>query len=317
MPRPGVNLSRFDLISLRLFVATVEAGSFTAGAERFGISLAAASKRIAELEAHVGAALFARSKRGAVPTAAGQTLHRHAIEVVARLEQLAVAMDDFRRGTQGHLCLWANPSAFGGFLPAVLATYAAEHPDVKIDLEEALSEEGVRGVASGAAELAIIGDNTPADGLHSLVCDVDELVLIVPSRHALVNAKSVSFAQILDHDFVSLGRSTSLTRHISAAAEAIGRTLKVRVQARTFDAVCRIVAGGLGLGILPRAGALPQAAALGLKLVGLEGMRTERRLLMIMRDRASLSASARAFVELVEERNAHGAQTRKLASLRR
>ncbi|HEU0200789.1 MAG TPA: LysR substrate-binding domain-containing protein [Burkholderiaceae bacterium] len=99
-----------------------------------------------------------------------------------------------------------------------------------------------------------------------------------------------------------LGRSTSLTRHVSAAAEAIGRTLKVRVQARTFEAICRIVAAGLGLGILPRAGAAPQAAALGLELVRLEGMRTERRLLLVMRDRESLSTSARAFVELVEQR---------------
>ncbi|HEU0201931.1 MAG TPA: LysR family transcriptional regulator [Burkholderiaceae bacterium] len=302
MPTPGVNLNRFDLTSLRLFVATVEAGSLTAGAERFGISLAAASKRIAELEAHVGTALLSRSKRGAAPTAAGQTLHGHAIEVVARLEQLAVAMDDFRRGTRGHLRLWANPSAFGGFLPRVLAAYAAEHPDVKIDLEEALSEEAVRGVATGVAELAIIGDNTPAEGLQSIVCDVDELVLIVPAHHALAKGKSVSFAQVLDHDFVMLGRSTSLTRHVSAAAEAIGRTLRVRVQARTFEAVCRIVAAGLGLGILPRASAAPQAAALGLELVRLDGMRIERRLLLVMRDRESLSKSARAFVELVEQR---------------
>jgi DNA-binding transcriptional LysR family regulator len=299
-----MNLNRFDLASLRLFVATVEAGSLTAGAERFGISLAAASKRIAELEAHVGTPLFSRSKRGSVPTTAGRTLHRHAIDVVSRVEQLAVAMEDFGRGTHGHLRLWANPSAFGGFLPRMLAAYAAEHPDVKIDLEEAISEEAVRGVAMGAAELAVIADNTPAEDLQSIVCDVDELVLVVPAQHALARAKSVPLERILDHDFVALGRSTSLTRHVSAAAEAIGRTLKVRVQARTFEAVGRMVAAGLGLGILPRAGAAPQATALGLKLVPLEGMRTERRLLLVMRDRQLLSTAARAFVELVERRRA-------------
>ena len=56
-----INLNRFDLTSLRLFVAAVEGGSLTTGAERFGISLAAASKRIGELEAHVGAVLLQRS----------------------------------------------------------------------------------------------------------------------------------------------------------------------------------------------------------------------------------------------------------------
>jgi DNA-binding transcriptional LysR family regulator len=62
----------------------------------------------------------------------------------------------------GLLRLCANPSALGGgFLPALLAAYAARHPDVRIDLVDMLSEDAVRLVAAGTAELAVIGDNTP------------------------------------------------------------------------------------------------------------------------------------------------------------
>ena len=307
----AINLSRFDLATLRLFVMTVETGSLTAGAERFGISLAAASKRMAELEAHVGNALLARSKRGVVPTPAGQTLHRHAIELVARLEQLAVAMDDYRRGAQGHLRLWANTSAFGGFLPDLLAAYSTAHPDVRIDLEDVSSEDGARAVATGAAELAVIGENTPVEGLQTMVCDTDELMLIVPVGHALAGTKSVPFVQALDHDFVALGRATSLTRQVSAAAESAGRTLRIRVQVRSFDAMCRMVAAGLGVAILPRAGAAPHAAAMGLQLVRLDGVWTQRRLLLAMRDRNALSGPARAFVEMIEQQVAAGDVTAK------
>ena len=88
------NLNRFDLASLRLYVAVVDAGSLTAGADRHGISLAAASKRIAEFESHCGMALLQRSARGVTATPGGRTLHRHAIEVVGRLEQLALAVED-------------------------------------------------------------------------------------------------------------------------------------------------------------------------------------------------------------------------------
>ena len=70
----AVNLSRFDLVTLRLFVTAVDGGSLSAGARRFGISVAAASKRIADLETHVGMALLLRGKKGVVPTAAGQAL---------------------------------------------------------------------------------------------------------------------------------------------------------------------------------------------------------------------------------------------------
>jgi len=95
----SINLNRFDLTTLRLYVAAVRAGSLTAGAQRLDLSLAAASRRIAELEAHVGIALLERSKRGVVPTAAGQMLLPHAIEMVARLEQLGLAMGDVRLGS--------------------------------------------------------------------------------------------------------------------------------------------------------------------------------------------------------------------------
>jgi DNA-binding transcriptional LysR family regulator len=295
-----INLNRLDLVTLRLFVAVVDAGSLTAGAERFGISLAATSKRIAELEQHCGVALLERGQRGVRATENGQTLHRHAIEVIARLEQLALAIDDFHTGTTGHLRLWANPSAFGGFLPRVLAEYATRHPEVKIDLEDALSEDSVRAVQKGVAEIAVIGDNVPCEGLETVVCNIDHLVLLVPAGHPLAQQAAVPLAQALDHDLVTLPRSASLTRKVMAAGESVGRTLRIRVQVRSFDSMCRLVASGLGLAILPQAAAMLYADALRLCLLELEGLEIRRRLLLAMRRRSELSPAAAALVQLIE-----------------
>lgn len=295
-----INLNRFDLVSLRLFVAVADAGSLTAGAERFGISLAAASKRIAELEQHCGAPLLQRGQRGVTVTADGQTVHRHAIEVIARLEQLAQAVDEFQAGAAGHLRLWANPSAVSGFLPAVLARYVERHPKVRIDLEDALSEDGVRAVQKGVAELAVIGDNVPCEGLETLLCNVDQLVLLVPPQHALAAMPRVHTSAAVEEEQIALARSASLTRKVVAAAEAVGRNLRIRVQVRSFDAMCRMVASGLGVAILPHAAAQPYAQAFGLVIVPLEGMNVERRLLLAMRRRAELSAAAAALVAMVE-----------------
>ena len=295
-----INLNRFDLVTLRLYVAVVDAGSLTAGADRFGISLAAASKRIAELEQHCGCALLQRGQRGVTTTPHGQALHRHAIEVIARLEQLALAVDDFQSGASGHLRLWANPSAFGGFLPRVLADYAALHPNVQLDLEEALSEDAIRAVQKGVAEVAIIGDNVPCEGLETFVCNVDRLVLLVPAAHALAGEAHVSVESALDHNLVTLPRSASLTRKVMAAAESQGKTPRIRVQVRSFDAMCRMVASGFGLAVLPRAAAPLYAQALGLAVVELSGLDVERRLLVAMQRREGLSEEAKGFVALIE-----------------
>ena len=296
-----INLSRFDLVSLRLFVAVVDAGSLTAGADRFGISLAAVSKRMAELEQHCGTPLLQRGQRGVTTTPNGQALHRHAIDVVARLEQLALAIDDFQSGASGRLRLWANPSAFGGFLPRVLAEYALRHPQVRLDLEDALSEDAIRAVQKGIAELAIIGDNVACEGLETFVCNVDRLVLLLPADHPLRAEAVVPIDRALDHDLVTLARSASLTRKVVAAAEAVGRIARIRVQVRSFDTMCRMVASGLGLAILPHAAAEVYAQALGLGVVPLQGLEVERRLLVAMRRRSELSVEALELVKMIEE----------------
>ena len=297
-----INLNRFDLVTLRLFVAAVDGGSLSAGAQSFGISTAAASKRIAELEAHVGTLLLTRGKKGVSPTAAGQSFLRHVTQVVADVERLALAMDDYRRGAGGSLRIWANPSAFAGFLPDLLARFLADHPSVSVDLEETLSQDAVRAVISGKTELAIIGENTPLEGLNSFVCDIDELVLLLPRGHALAKVETVDFAQAVGLDLVGLARSTSLMRQIAVLAQSIGRALKIRVQVRNFDAICRMVSVGIGAAIVPRAAGAPHLESLGLAMVRLTGMPVTRRLVLAMREPGALSPPALDFVELARKR---------------
>lgn len=293
-----INLNRFDLVTLRLFVAVVDAGSLTAGAERFGLSLAATSKRMAELESHCGVALLERGQRGVVTTAEGQAVHRLAIDVIASLEQLAQAVDDFRAGAGGHLRLSANPSALGGFLPELLARYAQRHPNVRVELEDLLSEDSVRAVHKGAVELAVIGDNVPCEGLEAVPCHLDELVLLVPRAHALGERGSAGVDEALVLDQIALPRSASLTRQLVAAAETAGLALRVRMQVRSFDSMCRMVACGLGVAVMPRSAAQLYARALDLRIVALTGAPMERRLLLVMRRRTALSAAAASFVAM-------------------
>lgn len=294
-----VNLNRYDLVSLRLFVAVVETGSLTAGAGRFGISLAAASRRVMDLEQDLGARLLERGKKGVTPTEAGQTLYRHSLRLVADLEGLALAMGDYGRGVASHVRLWVNTSAVNGLVPAALRTYLAAHPLTKIDLEEALSDAVVRAVLDGSADLGIFAENTPSAGLETTVCDVDELVLLLPRDHALARRRRVRFAEAIEYDFIGLERSASLLRLLGSAAEALRVSLKVRVQVRSFDAMCRMVSLGIGIGVLPRAAAQPHVSSMQLVQVRLDEDWARRRLLLGCRRFSALSRPARALADIV------------------
>jgi DNA-binding transcriptional LysR family regulator len=293
-----MNPARFDLTTLRLFKMAVDGGSLTAAAERLGVSLAAASKRISELESHVGTALLVRSKAGVQPTVVGRTLYRHTLTVTASVEQLAMAMTDVAQGANQHLRLWGNTSSFSGFLVPLLAKYSKAFPETKLDLEDALSEETVAAVTDGRAELGVVGANTPLGQLESLVCHVDELVVAVPADHPLAKGKSISLGTCLAHDLITLHRKTSLLRQVSEVAERLGKPLAIRAQVRNFDAMCRMVSAGLGIAILPKLAVTPYLRTFGLVALAVEGL-GERRLVLVMRRRQALSQAARRMVELI------------------
>ena len=294
-----INPRRFDPVSLRVYAAVFESGSLTAGAAAFGISLAATSKRVGDLEHDAGTLLFERSKSGVRPTAAGETLYRHALRLLGDLEGLAVAMGDYREGVEAHVRLWANTSAVNGFLPAALQTWLGAHPATKLDLEEALSDAVIRAVSSGAADLGIFSDNIPAAGLVTTVCNIDELVLLLPRGHPLTAKKRVRFAAALEYDFIGLERGASLLRLLGTAAHTLGRPLKVRVQVRSFDAMCRMIALGIGIGVLPLSAATPHLASMPLARVGLDESWARRRLLLGCRSFDALSRPARGLAEAI------------------
>jgi DNA-binding transcriptional LysR family regulator len=299
--RNAINLNRFDVVSLRLFLTVLERGSLTAGAEHFGISAPATSRRIAELEGHVRTALLDRSARGVVATPAGQVLRQHAIEVVARMEQLAIAMEDVGRGADGHVRVWANSSACTGFLPDVLSEFLQRYPQTKVDLEEAESIDAVKALRSGAADIAVVGENTEREGLESFRCFSDELVLVMPRHHRLADRPSVPFSEALDYDYVGLPRTTSLMRHIGTETGRIGRSFRVRVQVRSFDAMCRMVAAGVGLCILPKASAQAHVRSMHLHAAKLEGVDTTRVLLVVVRSIESLIGQGQTLLELMRK----------------
>lgn len=292
-----MNLHRLDLVSLSLFNLVVRSGSISKGAELALLAVGAASKRITDLEAAVGARLLERHSRGVTLTVAGQALHRHAQRILSDVDQLAADLSDYASGLVGVVRLWANTSAVTQFLPQDLAGFAEANPGIRIELEEENSSETVLAVLDGRADLGIFADRTPALGLHLLPYRADRLVLVVPRGHRLARRRSLRFEAAVDEDFASLPRGTSLAQRLQAETEALGRRLKIRIHVRSFDAMCQMVAAGMGVAVLPRDAIQAQLKALPLKQIELEDDWASRRLLIGLRDAAAVPRHVRLLIE--------------------
>ena len=288
---------RFDLVDLRLFCEVVDAGSITAGAERCALALAAASTRIRGMEQSLGAALLTRSRQGVVPTPAGLTLLKHARAMLDQGARLREDLGAYAGGASGEVRLLANTNALTEFLPEALSAFLADHPHISVDLEERLSDEIVGLVAEGVADAGIVAGTVDMGSLTTYPFRSDRFVVVTAKDHPLAGRGSVSFAEVLDYEFVGLDRASSLQRFLAGKAAREGRPLRLRVQLRSFDAVCRLVECGVGVGVAPRTTAARAAKTMQLAVVDLADDWALRELTIVVRAAGELRPYARALVD--------------------
>ena len=291
---------RFDLTDLRLFSEVVDAGSITAGAERCALALAAASTRIRGMEESLGASLWTRSRQGVAPTPAGLTLLKHARTLLAQSARLREDLSAYAGGASGEVRLLANTNALTEFLPEALSAFLSANPQVSVDLEERLSDEIVGLVAEGVADIGIVAGTVDVGALATYPFRSDRFVIVTARDHPLAQQGRASFAQVLDYDLVGLERSSSLQRFLVAKAAREGRTLRLRVQLRSFDAVCRMVECGVGVGVVPATTAARAIKSMALGVADLTDDWAQRDLTIVVRASEPLRPYAKALVESLQ-----------------
>ena len=288
---------RFDLADLSLFRHVVEAGSITHGAGRANIALAAASTRIRNMEEALGAALLLRGRLGVTPTPAGRTLLQHARAILRQAERLREDLGAYAGGLAGQIKVLSNTNALTEFLPEALSSFLAAQPQISVDLEERLSDEIVGLIAEGVGDIGIVAGTVDASRLETYPFRKDRFVLVVAHGHALAKRRQIAFTEVLDQDFVGLDRASALQRFLADKAARTGQALRLRVQLRSFDAVCRMVECNVGIGIVPETTARRVAKTMAITPVALADPWAVRELTICIRSLNDLPPYARQLVE--------------------
>ena len=288
---------RFDFADLSLFRHVVEAGSITHGAERAHLALAAASTRIRNMELALGAPLLIRARHGITPTQAGRTLVAHARTMLEQAERLREDLGAYAGGLAGQVRVLSNTNALTEFLPEALSAFLAAHPNVSIDLEERLSDEIVGLIAEGVGDIGIVAGTVDKGRLTTYPFRSDRFVLVVARDHPLAKRSKIDFSEVLGQDFVGLDRASVIQRFLDSKATNIGQPLRLRVQLRSFDAVCRMVECNVGVGIVPATTAQRAAKSMAIKAINLTDAWALRDLTICIRDIAALPPYARQLVE--------------------
>ncbi|HWI36889.1 MAG TPA: LysR family transcriptional regulator [Burkholderiales bacterium] len=284
---------RFDLIDLRLFLAVVDAGSITHGAASVGLSLAAASERLRDMEAMGDVRLLDRGQRGVTPTAAGEALAHHARLIEQQVARMRGEIGEHAKGLRTTVRLQANTAAISEFLPPRLASWMAANPQADVELKERQSVEIAGSVRAGHAEIGILSSAVDATGLQLKPFAVDRLVVVASTDAGL--AAPVRLADLAERPFIGLIDS-ALQDHIEGHARKMAVRFKLRAKLRSFDGLCQMAAAGVGVAIVPEAAATRCKKTLRLSVRPLAEAWATRQLCICIRSEDELAPPARSLV---------------------
>lgn len=231
------------------FVRVVEARSFTAAAERMGLSKSVVSRRITDLENRLGARLLNRTTRSLSLTPAGQTFYERARAIVEDVEEAEQAVAELGREPRGLLRV-NGPLSFGiRHLSPAVAAFLAAHPRVEIELD--LTDRFVDMVEEGWDVAIRIGRLRDSSLIARRLAPARRVTLAAPSyleRHGAPERPE----DLARHECL-VYTGTSSPNLWSYAADGAVRTVRVqgRLRSGSGEMLLDAASAGLGVALLP------------------------------------------------------------------
>jgi len=287
---------KLDPLSLRLFVRVVEDGTIASVAVREHIASAAISRRLSELEDALGTQLLVRTNKGIKPTAAGISLTVMARDLLDDLQNIVTRMQEHSAGHRGLVRLLINISTVSTFIPPLVKSFLDRYPDVQLRLMERDSLSITEGVAENLADIGIFTSLPHSADIEVYPFRRDELKVLVRSDHPLAERLSVTFAEALDFEHVVLRTGTHLRLQMLTAAGQAGKSLRSKVEVTSYDALCKMVECGVGIGVLP-AGIVDIYTLSNMRTLSLDEPWASRELSVCVRRLDALSPAARLFFD--------------------
>jgi DNA-binding transcriptional LysR family regulator len=243
-----------ELRHLRYFIAVAELRSVRSASEQLHVTQPAISRQIQDLEHTIGAALFERTPRGLMLTAAGEAYLCEAREILARVDAANRLARQIASGLRGHLRVgFVENAAWSGIVSSALREFEQAVPQVALELQPMNTPEQLEAIAAGRLDGGFcyrVG--VLPEGIASVPVLEQNVLLAVPEAWPLGKAGAVSTTDLRETPFIAFPRRVYpayYDRLLSACAER-GLTLDIRQEASTETAILSLVSAGMGAAIV-------------------------------------------------------------------
>jgi DNA-binding transcriptional LysR family regulator len=289
--------------NLETFVEAAERGTFTAAARVLGLSQAAVSQRIQQLETALNTSLFRRGPGRVSLTDAGQELYEYARRIQELTGEAWAALTGHAGEARGELVLAASSVPGQHLLPSLLAVFSKRYAQIQVRVSVTDTEDVLRQVERGAAHIGLVGGQGGGSQLEFRQFACDELVLVVPKGHPWWRKQRVTVSDLLTQPLIQRERGSGSRRCLERSLERLGVTLsslKIVLELGSTEAIKEAVLQKIGVAVLSRRALGKEVKAGLLKALVVEGLTLDRDIYVVRDRRRILTGPAQLFLSLVK-----------------
>ena len=252
-----------DFRHLKQAITVADHLSFSRAADYLQMDQGFLSRQIQQLEKKLGFELFDRARRSPLTlTIAGQAFLKEARFLLVQTQQAIEAAQQINRGEKGCLSIGINTSIANSKLPDILQSFYAQYPNVTLVLQELASYDQIERLKTQQLDvgffhlhnLQINESNQEETVLTTKIVLKEPLVLVLPEKHRLAKRRSsISLTDLSNEPFILPPASLlyglrDLVDHLCLEA---GFKPNVKQEAAWISTVLSLVAGGVGISLLP------------------------------------------------------------------
>jgi DNA-binding transcriptional LysR family regulator len=242
---------KFDTTTIRLILAIAEEGSISRAADRLSLAVAAASRRVTDLEDQLGAKLFKRVPHGVEITESGAKLLQYVRQIDNLIDRLEGDAQALNQGLEGRIIIGAPKAVVIQFLAREIADIQRKYPGISLKIVEENSKIVQQLLRDKVIDVGIYEKKSGFLDLAKFPYREDRLMLVYNRPHFQFPDGPVGIDDILDLPIVSLGKGSAVLSAVQRAYRSRGRLFPNNFTVSGFDTMLAMVRHGLGVGLMP------------------------------------------------------------------
>jgi DNA-binding transcriptional LysR family regulator len=242
---------KFDTTTVRLVLAIVEEGSISRAADKLNLAVAAASRRVSDLEEQLGARLFRRVPHGVEVTESGGKLLQYLRQIDNLIDRLEGDAQALKHGLDGRIIIGAPKAVVIQFLAREIADIQHKYPGITLKIVEENSKIVQQLLRDKVIDVGIYEKKSGFLDLPQVPYRNDRLVLVYSRAHFQFHDEPIGIDDILDVPIVSLGKGSAVLLAVQRVYRSRGRLFANNFTVTGFDTMLAMVRHGLGVGLMP------------------------------------------------------------------